>query len=295
MRYASPLRYPGGKACLSQFLEDTIDINDLRGCSYFEPYAGGAGAALKLLYDGVVTQLFLNDLDYRVYAFWKSALERTDEFISLIGNTKLDIEEWRRQNEICQKPGNHKLIQIGFAAFYMNRCNRSGIITGAGPIGGYEQQGTWRMDVRYNREALSERIWVLGRHRRQIHISRADAIAFLRTRLPRGRRRREVFVYIDPPYVGNGQRLYLNAYVDRDHRALSKYLNAQSALSWLVSYDDAQLVRECYGDQRIRKVEIQYALQTKRAAQELLIVPNHLALPGYCRKPTNSRELVKVT
>ena len=143
MRYASPLRYPGGKACLSQFLEDTIDINDLRGCSYFEPYAGGAGAALKLLYDGVVAELFLNDLDYRVYAFWKSALERTDEFITLIRNARLDIEEWHRQNAICRKPGHHKLIQIGFAAFYMNRCNRSGIITGAGPIGGYEQLGTY--------------------------------------------------------------------------------------------------------------------------------------------------------
>lgn len=295
MRYASPLRYPGGKGCLAQFLEDTIDINDLRGCAYFEPYAGGAGAALKLLYDGVVSELFLNDLDNRVYAFWKSVIEKTDEFIKLIRTTPLSIEQWHHQSEICKKPGRHKLLDVGFAAFYMNRCNRSGIITGAGPIGGYDQSGKWKVDVRFNRETLSERIFELGKHRSQIHVSKDDAIHFLRTHLPRGLKRRKVFVYVDPPYVGNGQRLYLNAYVDKDHRALAKYLNNQTSLSWIVSYDDAQLVRECYGDQRIRKVEIQYALQSKKAAEELVIVPQHVALPGYCRKPTSSKELVKVT
>ena len=231
MRYASPLRYPGGKACLAQFLEDAIDINDLRGCSYFEPYAGGAGAALKLLYDGVVSELFLNDLDYRVYAFWKSAIEKTDEFISLVRKTPLSIDEWHHQSDICRKPGRHKLIDIGFAAFYMNRCNRSGIITGAGPIGGYDQIGRWRIDVRFNRETLSERIFELGKHRKQIHISGEDAIDFLTTHLPRGKKRSEVLVYVDPPHVGNGQRLHMKSYVDKDHRALATYLNAQSSLS----------------------------------------------------------------
>jgi DNA adenine methylase len=294
MRHPSPLRYPGGKSCLTQFLEDAIDLNDLRDCRYYEPYAGGAGAALKLLYRGVVSELFLNDLDRRVYAFWKAVLNNTDEFVNRIGTVPLTIAEWKHQYDICRRPRKHKLFDVGFAAFYMNRCNRSGVISGAGPIGGYEQLGSWRMDVRFNRQTLSDRVVELGKHRGSITVFNVDAITFLRTKLPRGRQRTEVFVYLDPPYVVNGQRLYLNSYVRSDHAALARYLAAQRTVRWLVSYDDNNLVRKLYAGQRIKKLGIQYALQHKRSADELIIVPSQVATPSYCRQASGSKKLVKV-
>ena len=70
MRAYSPLRYPGGKGSLADLLARFVEVNGLRGCAYFEPFAGGAGAALQLLQDGVVSELRLNDLDPRIYAFW---------------------------------------------------------------------------------------------------------------------------------------------------------------------------------------------------------------------------------
>jgi len=51
IRDLSPLRYPGGKGRLAKFLAIILQINDCVGCHYYEPFAGGAGAAFRLLVD----------------------------------------------------------------------------------------------------------------------------------------------------------------------------------------------------------------------------------------------------
>lgn len=280
MRFASPLRYPGGKACLSGFLTDVIEMNDLRGCSYYEAYAGGAGAALSLLRDGLVSNIFINDADERVNAFWVSALEESERFVDRVLSAPLTMKEWYRQREICANPGAYDRFDVGFAAFFMNRCNRSGVLTGAGPIGGLEQKGEWKLGVRFSRKPLAERIMKLARVREQINITRLDAIDFLKSNLPRGGDRKKVFVYLDPPYVHKGQRLYLNSYETKDHAQLARYIKGQHNLPWIMSYDDTDVVRELYFDQQLTSLPIHYSLQTKRCAKELIIAPHRIELPG---------------
>jgi len=276
---ASPLRYPGGKACLAGLLEDVIDLNDLRGGSYFEPYAGGAGAGLELLRVDAVSEVWINDADPRVGAFWQSVLDETDRFVEEIARVPLTIEEWRRQAERCRHPDSSNPFATGFAAFYMNRCNRSGVLSGAGPIGGYAQTGRWRLGVRFNREALVSRILSIGRLRDRIHVSCLDAIEFLQATLPRGKSRQQVLVFLDPPYVNKGQRLYLNSYEFRDHAALARYIGRQQTLPWVMSYDDTDLIRQLYSRHQIAHLPIRYSLQEKRQARELLIAPRRIALP----------------
>ena len=283
MRYASPLRYPGGKAALTSFLADTIALNELQSCVYYEPYAGGAGAALELLKKGIVDEVYLNDADCRVYAFWLSVLTDCDRFVDRVHTVSLTICEWRRQRDICASPASHSKFDIGFATFFMNRCNRSGVIDGAGPIGGYEQNGEWRLDARFNREMLADRILRLARMKNRIHISCEDAVSFLKRALPGGRGRSRVFVYLDPPYVNKGQRLYLNAYRPEDHAKLASYLSRQSLLPWLVSYDDSSLVRALYAQHCVANMPIKYSLQKKRTARELIITPHYLVTPDLCR------------
>lgn len=283
MKFASPLRYPGGKACLAGLLADAIELNGLNGCIYYEPYAGGAGAALTLLRDEIVSEIFINDADLRVHAFWHAALNDSDRFVDRVLTAPLTIEEWHRQQSVCKEPEGHASFDVGFAAFYMNRCNRSGVLTGAGPIGGLDQQGEWRLDVRFSREPLAERIQTLATMRDRIHLTHLDAIDFLKSKLPRGGRRSEVFVYLDPPYVQKGQRLYLNAYEEKDHRELARYITHQQTLQWLMSYDDAALVRDLYFEQQLTSLPIRYSLQEKRTATELIIAPHHFVLPDACR------------
>jgi len=276
---ASPLRYPGGKGCLAGLLSNIIDLNDLRGCAYYEPYAGGAGAALELLRSGILGDIFINDADERIGAFWKSALDESHRFVDKVLDVPLSIEEWQHQRNICANPQLHKRFEVGFATFYMNRCNRSGVLTGAGPIGGYGQAGKWKLGVRFNREALAERILCLSRMGDCIHVSNRDALDFLKVSLPRGNARKRVLVYLDPPYVNKGQRLYLNSYEARDHASLARYITGQAILPWIMSYDDTDLVRKLYSRQQLGILPIRYSLQTKRNDCELLIAPWHLALP----------------
>lgn len=274
----SPLRYPGGKAQLAPILAQTIKLNGLAGCVYFEPFAGGAGAALRLLRDNVVSELHLNDLDPRIYHFWHAALNEPEEFVERIHEVPLTIKEWQKQRQICMKGDVSKPFELGFATFYLNRCNRSGVILGAGPIGGREQSGTWKLDARFHRENLADRISWLSEVGDSISISQMDAMTFLVKQLPRGVGRKRVFVYLDPPYYSKASKLYMNSYREQDHKSLARYLRRQNVLKWIASYDDTDFIRELYSFCRVSQNSLRYSLQEKRQSSELLISPAHICV-----------------
>jgi DNA adenine methylase len=294
MKLLSPLRYPGGKAGLAPFLTDVLDLNDIRGVDYFEPYAGGAGAALALLVDRVVSRISINDADFRIYAFWRTVLDEPEWLVDKIMAAKLDIQEWKELRETCLFPSGKSTREVGFAVFYMNRCNRSGVLN-SGPIGGYEQIGEWRLDVRFTKPKLAERILEIAKLREQIDVSNLDAVMFLKMKLPSGNGRKNAFVYLDPPYVEKGQRLYLNAYEPEDHGEIAKYIAQQKILPWVMSYDDADLVKRLYKSQQIAFLPINYSLQEKRTTNELVIAPHRIRLPRTMRIGTKKFEFKEVT
>lgn len=278
-RWPSPLRYPGGKGSFSQLLEKAILRNKLAVPVYYEPFAGGAGAALKLLYAGKVSRLALNDADRRIYCFWKSALTESERFAEKIAEIPLSIPQWKFQKSVSAAPDSHDDFDVGFSTFYLNRCNRSGVIGGAGPIGGYDQCSTYTMDARFNRESLAARILQVGKHSEQVTIDNLDALRFLKDKLPKGNERKKVLAYIDPPYFKQGRRLYLNYYKDKDHDSLGSYLRSQRTLPWIVSYDDCPEIRSIYSDCNIKKIKTWYSLQVRGQENELLIYPKHLSIP----------------
>jgi DNA adenine methylase len=149
----TPLRYPGGKAKLAEYIKEIIRANKLYDGEYVEPYAGGAGIALELLFQEYVTKIHINDLSAPVYSFWKAALNDTDELCRLIKNTRLSMASWDRQKRIFSNPRSHSYVDLGFATFFLNRTNRSGILNG-GVIGGRDQTGPWKIDARYNADEL---------------------------------------------------------------------------------------------------------------------------------------------
>lgn len=292
MKLLSPLRYPGGKAGLAPFLSDILELNDIKEADYFEPYAGGAGAALALLSSGRVRRILINDADFRIYSFWHTIINDPMWFVDRIVKARLDLKEWREQREICLSSGSD-MKDIGFAAFYMNRCNRSGVLN-SGPIGGYEQAGEWRLNARFTKPALIKRVMDISNLRDKIEVSNLDAVAFLKERLPSGNGRKKSFVYLDPPYVEKGRRLYLNAYKPDDHGEISKYIAQQKVLPWIMSYDDSELVRYLYKNQQIAFLPIRYSLQKKRTANELIIAPRRVRLPKTMRIGSGRFDLKEV-
>ena len=288
MKYDSPLRYPGGKAALAPFLEEAIVLNGLADCSYFEPFAGGAGAALRLLRKGVVSRIHINDFDPCIAAFWSAVRRDPGRFAEAIVSAKLNVAEWERQRQIYRARDASRPFDLGFATFYLNRCNRSGVLSGATPIGGLSQAGKWKLDARYYREGLAERVNEIAGMAERIHVSNQDARRFLAEKLPRGPARGRVFVYLDPPYWDKGRRLYLNSYSPANHRELARHMQSQKTLNWIVSYDDTPSVRELYAKLKVHGLSLRYNLQRARKARELLIAPNHVALPERRTEPAQA-------
>jgi DNA adenine methylase len=274
----SPLRYPGGKQILARILGHLIRLNGREGGVYVEPYAGGAGAALSLLYGEYVRSVVINDADSRVYSFWDTALNRTDRLVKLIRDTPLSVEEWKKQRAIYLKPERHSRLCVGFATFYLNRCNRSGIIGNAGLIGGLNQTGRWKIDARFNREDLARRIERVARYRERIELFNLDATELLRMILPEPSRADRAFVYLDPPYYTKGSQLYLNHYTPADHSALAEYLS-DATFTWVMSYDNAPAIRELYSSYRQISFNLGYSAREWKIGKELLIIPPHLRFP----------------
>lgn len=277
---ASPLRYPGGKRVLANFLARVIKVNRMRDPVYIEAYAGGAGAALALLFGEKVSHIVLNDKDPCVHAFWRAILNQTGRFLDLLETTPITIEEWRRQREIYNHPSRQGQLKLGFATFFLNRCNRSGILVSGGPIGGYAQEGKWRLDARFNRLALRDRIEKIELYRDRIEVHNLDALEFLRdTVRPITSRQTPCLVYLDPPYYAKGRQLYLNSYTHFDHVALARFLRKARFFKWVLTYDNVHQIRELYDEFACHPFNLSYSAYDRRIGSELLITDPRLSLP----------------
>lgn len=274
MRFYTPLRYPGGKARLGQYMRQIFVDNALLDGLYVEPYAGGAGIAMELLLTGYAREIWLNDIDPAIYAFWQAVLHHTEDIIDLIKTKPLTITEWRRQRTIYHNPTKHGILKLGFATLFLNRTNRSGILN-AGVIGGFAQEGKWLIDARFNREELSERIRRIGAYSHRIHVSNEDTSIFLQQlQLPP-----KSLVYLDPPYFHKGQRLYRNHYQPEDHEQIAKMVQSELPYRWIVSYDNTPEISKLYTGRRQVSYILHYSAQTRRQGGELMIFCDSLRLP----------------
>lgn len=237
----TPLRYPGGKTSLTGFFQDVIRTHNWSDLTYIEPYAGGAGAALALLIHGKVKKIVINDYDPAIYAFWKSVTEHPIAFNRRIKNVPLTVYEWRRQKAIYKKQDLRKPFELGFATFYLNRTNRSGVLE-AGPIGGMNQTGTWKIGARFNRESLIAKVKQIAKVRNKIMVLKEDGVDVIR----RFAKEQDVLFYIDPPYYDKGAMLYLNAFDHQKHQELANVLNSYPKSKWLLSYDAVDDIKGMY-------------------------------------------------
>ena len=265
-RYKSPLRYPGGKAFLASTISAIIADNGFSDAYYAEPFAGGAGAALYLLFSERVWKILLNDADFHIFAFWKSILDESEKFCIKIKTVPLTIAQWKKQKRIFDNPHGYALFDVGFATFYLNRTNRSGILDG-GPIGGFEQNGKWKISARFNRMDLIDRIKNIVCYKERISISNMEARNFL-TLLNNSTK--NIFIYLDPPYYSQGPELYLNFYTHDDHKFLALYIQKELHHPWIITYDNTKEISELYKAQKSLAFELAYSVNSHKKGRELL-------------------------
>jgi DNA adenine methylase len=291
-RYRTPLRYPGGKQRLAPFVAELLESNDALGWNYVEPYAGGAGVAMELLLDDKVGHVYLNDSSVHIYAFWKTILTDPDDFCRRISKASLSVDHWKRHREIVRRPDIHSLEDVGFSTFYLNRCNRSGVLT-AGVIGGLAQEGKWRIDARFPRNELVKRIECIAEHRDQITVSNLDAEEFMISHV--NLLSRQTIAYCDPPYYAHAERLYLSRYTRDDHIRLARVIQRKLRRPWLVSYDDHPDIVSLYRERRKFRYSLQYSAVRTYAGREVFVFSDDLRVPRTSVLPSIAGALRKLS
>ncbi|MDR0280240.1 MAG: DNA adenine methylase [Paucimonas sp.] len=240
--FVTPLRYPGGKGRLGAWLAQLLKHNKLDGGLYVEPYAGGAGAAMYLLTNNHVGRIAINDLDPVVHAFWWALLNDTDRLVEMIKETPVTMDSWHTQRAIIENAGATERTALGFATFFLNRTNRSGMIKG-GVIGGLNQTGKYLIDARFKKDKLIERILKISKLRDRIQLFNMDAMDLLQS--PELEASNKSLIYLDPPYYVKGSQLYRNHYKPDDHRQIADtVMNIETP--WIVTYDNCNEINLLY-------------------------------------------------
>lgn len=271
----SPLRYPGGKYKMYEYVAQLIQENNCN--TYIEPFCGGAAVALELLFDGVVKKIIINDYDYTIYCFWDSVLHRTDEFIKMVLQVDVSMEEWYKQKAIREDLDSYNSLEIGFSTFFLNRTNRSGIIDKAGPIGGFSQQGDYPINCRFNKERLVTQIKKIGERRDSIKVYNLEALDFIDDVISKTRK---AFIFFDPPYYGKGPGLYTNFYCHGDHANLAQaILEKLKNRKWIVTYDNVNAIKSMYSKVNSVEFELKYSLQSKRSGSEVMFFSKQIHRP----------------
>lgn len=277
-RTYSPLRYPGGKTQLANFVGKLLEINNLNNVTYAEPFAGGFGAGIELLFDGKISEAIINDYDIAIYSIWYAIINETKRFVDDILGVEITIKEWEKQKNIyttLERRGVYS-YELAFATYFLNRTNISGIITG-GPIGGREQKGKYKLDCRFNKKYLAEKILEISKYKDRIQLYNLEANDFIKEVLL-SYSHEEVFVFFDPPYYEQGKKLYTNFFEHDDHVKLRETIGLLDEYYWILTYDNQIEISSIYGDFNQYLYSINYSANKVRKVNELLIYSKRIKI-----------------
>ncbi|XEO94672.1 DNA adenine methylase [Latilactobacillus sakei] len=257
-RTMSPFRYPGGKTQLYKFIKHTLEINHITDGTYIEAFAGGAGLAIKLLTEGEVSNIWINDYDKSIYSVWHAILHHPNQLINKINEVPFDYYDdplsenndtnnlayWKSIKSLYIQEKNYQnSIDNAFATLFLNRTTRSGIING-GPVGGYSQKGT-KIYARFNKKTLIDKIKLINSRKNDITLTRIDALKFIPI-LKESIDADNTFIFFDPPYYNQGNNLYFSSFTHNDHIAMSKSIMTLDDYNWITTYDNTNTIKDIY-------------------------------------------------
>lgn len=275
----SPFRYPGGKTQLTNYVEHLLEINNITD-TYIEPFAGGAGVPIGLLLDRKIKNIVINDYDKSIYSVWNAILNKPEQLISMIENTEITLDEWHRQKNIYEQFKNHQnSIENAFSTLFLNRTNVSGIISG-GPIGGQSQLGKYKIDCRFNKNKIIEKIKAINSRKDNITITRMDATNFI-DKVILQYDPKSSFIFFDPPYYKQGRNLYLSFYNSNGHKKLAKKIQSLDNYKWITTYDCEEDILNMYSKSRKFKYTLNYSISKKRKAFEYLFTNNQTIVDSF--------------
>lgn len=243
----SPLRYPGGKSRAIDSIYAALLPHKLT--TFVELCAGGASLGLSLLDAGKIDRLILNDLDFNVANFWRCVIRRGDDFADMVlSHPSFTRDDFFSAKEILESRTLHPddSLTRAFSFLLINRLSFGGIQM-ACPMGGKDDDPQ-KLLSRWNPQTLADRIRAIYSMRDRIEIHIKDAETFFSEFA--GWLPSDSTIFIDPPYLGAGPRLYPLSYQGK-HEELADTINtffmSYPGPDIVLTYDDAvDRLRELY-------------------------------------------------
>ena len=231
--------------------------------------------ALSLLLSKYAKRIKINDIDRSIYAFWYCVLMETENLCRMILDTDVTIKTWEWQHEVQKSKNDADLLELGFSTFFLNRTNRSGILNG-GAIGGKDQMGKYKIDARYNKKDLIDRIMIIAAQKNKIELTSMDSVELIKRykRTPAAK----TLCYLDPPYYVKGKDLYLNYYNDNNHREIAETIMKYKG-KWIISYDAVDFIKKLYAGYKQIEYCLSYSAATPSKGRELMIFSDGLIIP----------------
>lgn len=275
------IRYPGSKAKLAQdirkWMPDWIigeAFPQPEGATYIEPFFGSGAVGIAVLKQvRESASVWINDIDYGMFAMWHSVVHETQRLVQYVRDFQPTTEAFY---ELKESDGERTgcVARDGFNKIALHRMSVSGFGRMAGgPIGGRSQGGDYTVGCRWNPASIEDAIYFAKRRLKRFSNLRITNLHF-----------RDVLVeatdaslvYLDPPYYVKGGQLYAHNMTDAEHAELASLLHDTPA-DWRLSYDDCPRVRELYAWASFAELEIRYTNAVTRSRRpknrELLISP----------------------
>ncbi len=281
-RYLSPLRYPGGKARMAGWLSAMVDLQVgwLDADVLVEPFAGGLGAGLALLDQRMVSEVWFCEANDALRALWQAILDDLEEVAGRVAKLgTVTLRDYDAAVDLIGHPGEATQIDVAVAALLVNRCSRSGMVSPrVGPIGGRHQQGRWKINDRFDPAGIAARLRLLAPLTGRMRLLGEDGIECIEQLDGEAGVEDEVMLFVDPPYLGQGQRLYRHGGDENMHHRLAEALRSTPA-RWALTYDDHPAAFELYEGFRKGRYSWRQTANRARSDAELLIVSDSLVVP----------------
>jgi DNA adenine methylase len=229
------LRYPGGKSRgpLSNKIVQKV-TERYTGGIFGEVFFGGGGITFKLLRAKAVDRVLINDYDRSIAMLWTEVIRNPDRLGRAVRGFKPTVAAF-----VAAKAKLLAETGTPLDALVVNKLSHGGRGVCAGPQGGFEQHGKYKIDCRWNPNALVTGI--------------AACCDLLRGRAVDNKCHQHdfqqviegaAFNYIDPPYWDVGDGLYRCFFTEADHLRLFYALNNKT--NWLLSYNNVPEVKNLY-------------------------------------------------